>query len=50
LVYIAQSIDGYIIRKDGSKHWLDSVGGFNEDYSFQQMFAGISAWEKITSH
>lgn len=40
-VYIALSIDGYIARKDDSLDWLDRVGGFDEDYGFQQMLAGI---------
>ena len=43
LVYIALSIDGYIARKDDSLDWLDRVGGFDEDYGFQQMLAGIDA-------
>lgn len=42
-VYIALSIDGYIARKDDSLDWLDRVGGFDEDYGFQQMLAGIDA-------
>ena len=42
-VYIATSIDGYIARKDDSLDWLDRVGGFDEDYGFQQMLAGIDA-------
>jgi dihydrofolate reductase len=42
-VYIALSIDSYIARKDGSLDWLDRVGGFNEDYGFQQMLTGIDA-------
>lgn len=40
-VYIALSIDGYIARKDDSLDWLDRVGGFDEDYGFQQMLSGI---------
>lgn len=42
-VYIALSIDGYIARKDDSLDWLGRVGGFDEDYGFQQMLAGIDA-------
>lgn len=42
-VYIALSIDGYIARKDDGLDWLDRVGGFDEDYGFQQMLAGIDA-------
>lgn len=42
-VYIALSIDGYIARKDDSLDWLDRVGGFDEDYGFQQMLVGIDA-------
>lgn len=42
-VYIALSIDGYIARKDDSLDWLDRVGGFDEDYGFQQMLTGIDA-------
>lgn len=42
-VYIALSIDGYIARKDDSLDWLDRVGGFDEDYGFQQMLDGIDA-------
>jgi len=40
-VYIALSIDGYIARKDNSLDWLDRVGGFDEDYGFKNMLAGI---------
>jgi dihydrofolate reductase len=42
-VYIALSIDRYIARKDDSLDWLDRVGGFDEDYGFKQMLAGIDA-------
>ena len=37
------SIDGYIARKDDSLDWLDRVVGFDEDYGFQKMLAGIDA-------
>ena len=42
-VYIALSIDGYIARKDDSLDWLDRVGGFDEDYGFQNLLASIDA-------
>lgn len=41
LVYIALSIDEYIARKDDSLDWMDRVGGFDEDYGFKNMLAGI---------
>lgn len=40
-VYIALSIDGYIARKDDSLDWMDRVSGFDEDYGFRKMLAGI---------
>lgn len=42
-VYIAMSIDGYIARKDHSLDWMDRVGGFDEDYGFQQHLSSIDA-------
>lgn len=40
-IYIATSIDGYIARKDGGLDWLDRVGGFDEDYGFQELLGSI---------
>jgi dihydrofolate reductase len=42
-IYIATSIDGYITRKDGGLDWLDRVGGFDEDYGFQNLLGSIDA-------
>jgi GrpB-like predicted nucleotidyltransferase (UPF0157 family)/dihydrofolate reductase len=42
-VYIALSIDGYIARKDDSLDWMDSVGGFDEDYGFQKLLGSIDS-------
>jgi len=42
-IYIATSIDSYIARKDGGLDWLDCVGGFNEDYGFQNLLSSIDA-------
>jgi len=42
-IYIATSIDGYIARKDGGLDWLDRVGGFDEDYGFQELLDSIDA-------
>ncbi len=42
-IYIATSIDGYIARKDGGLDWLDRVGGFDEDYGFQELLGSIDA-------
>lgn len=42
-VYISLSIDGYIAREDDRLDWLDRVGGFDEDYGFQKLFASIDA-------
>lgn len=42
-IYIATSIDGYIARKDNSLDWLDRVGGYEEDYGFQELLNSIDA-------
>ncbi|MBS0654736.1 MAG: GNAT family N-acetyltransferase [Verrucomicrobia bacterium] len=42
-IYIAASIDGFIARQDGGLDWLDRVGGFDEDYGFQNLMNSIDA-------
>jgi dihydrofolate reductase/predicted GNAT family N-acyltransferase len=42
-IYIATSIDGYIARTDNSLDWLDRVGGYDEDYGFQELLNSIDA-------
>ena len=39
ILYVAQSIDGYIAREDGSVDWLEP--GTGEDYGFHSFFNDI---------
>lgn len=47
ILYIASSLDGYIARPDGAVDWLDEIaapeGAPEEDYGYEQFFAGIGA-------
>ncbi len=43
LVFIAQSADGYIARRDGGIDWLSIVEKKGEDYGFQRFFDTVDA-------
>lgn len=42
-VYIATSIDGYIVRKDGNLDWLQYGHTGDEDYGFKKFIDSIDA-------
>lgn len=41
ILYIAQSIDGYISKIDGNQDWLKSVEDDNEDYGYRKFYEKI---------
>ncbi|MDH5533240.1 MAG: dihydrofolate reductase family protein [Candidatus Pacebacteria bacterium] len=41
ILYIAQSLDGYISTKDGSVSWLDEFNNTGEDLGFNDFIDGI---------
>jgi len=54
ILYIAQSLDGYIARENGDISWLSSVDRCNEDYGYSDfiktidtVFMGRRTYEKI---
>lgn len=56
IVFIAQSLDGYIAREDGSLDWLDSVQREGEDYGYEAFVSntdtvlmGRKTYEKVLS-
>ncbi len=56
VVYIAQSLDGYIAREDGDISWLDMVAFDGEDYGYGEFLnsvdtvvLGRKTYEKVKS-
>lgn len=56
VVYIAQSLDGYIAREDGDISWLDMVANDGEDYGYGEFLnsvdtvvLGRKTYEKVKS-
>ena len=43
VLYIATSVDGYIATADGSVDWLSEVNDSDEDYGYDQFYAGVDA-------
>lgn len=43
ILYIAQTVDGYIADKDGGIHWLEAFNSPDEDYGYKTMYARIGA-------
>lgn len=43
LVFIAQSVDGFIARRDGSIDWLSMVEKKGEDYGYRRFFESVDA-------
>jgi dihydrofolate reductase len=43
VLYIAQSLDGYIAREDGDISWLSIVEQENEDYGYADFSRSIDA-------
>lgn len=41
ILYIAQSLDGYIARENGSIEWLDTVEREGEDYGYHDFYQKI---------
>lgn len=42
-VYIAESVDGFIAREDGSIDWLDTENHTDEDYGFKKFMDSVDA-------
>lgn len=56
VVYIAQSLDGFIAREDGDISWLDMVASDGEDYGYGGFFTSVDivvlgrkTYEKVKS-
>ena len=41
ILYIAQSLDGFVATKDGSVAWLDPFNNTGEDYGYAEFIKGI---------
>ncbi|ETA79386.1 dihydrofolate reductase family protein [Youngiibacter fragilis] len=56
VVYIAQSLDGFIAREDGDISWLDMVASESEDYGYGEFLKSVDTvvlgrktYEKVNS-
>lgn len=56
ILYIAQTLDGYIARKDGSIDFLDKYGQNQEDYGYHRfmdridtMIMGMKTYQQVSS-
>lgn len=41
ILYIAQSLDGFIATKDGSVAWLDKYNSLGDDYGYKEFVASV---------